>query len=160
VFRGHFVDRCLPVGADVFREHEAALTTLARRGYHGPVSIDAMVGFLGDQAFLRPITEINARWSFGRLALALDDHVPDNWSYLWWHPAAKRFPRGGEEMPEIHTQRTSAGLFRLPDFADSCCRSRTILAAGFETKADAYAALGLELPVIPTSFAELICEGW
>jgi hypothetical protein len=156
VFRGHFVDPLLEVGEGVCRMHEAALTGLARQGYHGPVSVDSMAGFLGEQAVLRPITEINARWSFGRLALALRDCVPAGWSYLWWHPSARRFPKEGGESPEIHSKRRDAGLFRLPDFSDRAGRSKTILAAGFETREETFSALGLDPPRLPEQLAKLL----
>ncbi len=59
---------------------------LARLGYWGPVGIDAFEGMLGDLAVLRPLVEINARYSFGRLTLALRDWLPEDWCLLWSHP--------------------------------------------------------------------------
>lgn len=86
VYRGNQVlpgqevsDRALACGRQVAGE-------LAQLGYWGPVGIDAFEGMLGDQSVLRPLVEINARYSFGRLTLALRDWLPEGWCLLWSHP--------------------------------------------------------------------------
>ena len=78
-------------------------------GYWGPLGVDAMEN--------RPVMEINARYSFGRMALELGRLIPQEWTYAWWQP--KR-----EDVKDVQRQAAgfpqgkswSAGLYRLPDF--------------------------------------------
>jgi hypothetical protein len=53
---------------------------LAREGYFGPVGIDAFVAS-NDQ--LRPLVEVNARYTFGRVALAFERLVPEGGVASW-----------------------------------------------------------------------------
>lgn len=58
---------------------------LARDGYFGPLGIDAMLYRHGDAPRVRPIQDINARWTMGRLSLGwrrLPHQEPDG---LWLH---------------------------------------------------------------------------
>lgn len=112
VYRGNTVlpergvpGRALACGRQVAGE-------LASLGYWGPVGIDAFEGMLGDQPVLRPLVEINARYSFGRLTLALRDWLPQGWCLSWSHPklAAPAYP------PLPH--RPSPGIYGVPVEAD------------------------------------------
>ena len=66
---------------------------------------------------LRPIMEINARYSFGRMALELFRRVPEGWSLFWWHPKAREL-RAVEEKAREYPERWAPGVYRLPLFAD------------------------------------------
>lgn len=109
-------------GAGVCRE-------LARLGYWGYVGIDALSGHLAGAPVVRPLVEINARCSFGRLTLALADWIPDGWSYLWWHPprnAPLSQPVRPLPSPGIQ-QRIEAGAYALPELADPQQQSGTVV---------------------------------
>lgn len=93
--------RALACGREVAGE-------LARLGYWGPVGIDAFEGVLGEHPVLRPLVEINARYSFGRLTLALRDWIPENWCLLWSHP--KIAPTAHPPLP----QGAGPGAYGLP----------------------------------------------
>lgn len=69
----------------------AVVTEAARRvasmGYAGPLGVDGFAGRMDGERVVRPISEINARWTFGRLALLLNEQLGRPIS--WIHP-----PRG------------------------------------------------------------------
>ncbi len=94
---------------------------LAQLGYWGPVGIDAFEGMLGDQPVLRPLVEINARWSFGRLTLALRDWIPEGWCLLWSHPQQSV---GGYQPLRGNVK---AGFYGLPPEMDPQGASGTLL---------------------------------
>ncbi|MBA2661965.1 MAG: hypothetical protein H0U74_06690 [Bradymonadaceae bacterium] len=130
-FRGH---QSLADNSICTQLVEAALPALAavfEAGYHGPVGIDALVGRLGDEFIARPITEINARHTFGRLALALERFVPPGWQYVWWHPSPAASQKAGlEAQGAIGPHAEHPGVFRLPEFADPNNASQTFVIAG------------------------------
>ncbi len=100
------------------REHHAALAALARLGYHGPVGVDAMEGMLEDRPVRRPITEINARYTFGRIALELATlHAPEGSWIAWLHPKARERGRDVGAL-EALSRASAPGIVRLPEFAD------------------------------------------
>jgi uncharacterized ferritin-like protein (DUF455 family) len=59
--------------------------TLRDAGYQGPVGIDALVwNDPGSQKlFLKPVVEINPRWTMGRVALSLETHVLPGTPAVW-----------------------------------------------------------------------------
>jgi hypothetical protein len=75
-------------------------------GYHGPVGIDAMrYRDASGAERLRPIQEINARWTMGRLAAAWRRYLPADAKAQW---VRESFPAGAEEFP--HRAATSPAL--------------------------------------------------
>jgi len=68
---------------------EALAERLFAEGYEGNAGIDAMLATSDGKLFLRPIVEINPRWTMGRVALELEKYVmpgtPAAWLFL---PAA------------------------------------------------------------------------
>ncbi len=70
------------------------VSDLARRGYFGPVGIDAMRYFDPDSntSRTRPLQDINARWTMGRLAAGwfarLDASGPVTWRHGRWETQA------------------------------------------------------------------------
>lgn len=102
---------------------------LAALGVRGPVGIDAMWGEWAGQRVLRPLMEINARVSFGRLTLALSRWVPAGWSWSWWHPTAaerKQLP-AVSSLPALGESVKEEGLYRLPECADPDGASGTMV---------------------------------
>ena len=82
---------------------------VADRGYRGPVGIDGMAGERRrsqgiSQGVMRPVTEINGRWSFGRLALEIFERYGENREAMGWlHPVAgakPTVPGEVERLPE------------------------------------------------------------
>jgi hypothetical protein len=72
-------------------------------GYHGPLGIDAMQYRDSDgSSRVRPLQDVNARWTMGRLALGWRRHFPRaEWGY-WWHGPVGVPPSGGltSAMPQ------------------------------------------------------------
>ncbi len=60
---------------------------LAQRGYFGPVGIDAMRYFDPEwkDFRIRPLQDINARWTMGRLAAGWFTRLGGSRSMTWWH---------------------------------------------------------------------------
>ena len=56
---------------------------LAEEGYQGPAGIDAMIVRHNEQLYLRPMVEVNVRYTMGRVALALSDRVAPGRSSVW-----------------------------------------------------------------------------
>ena len=131
VFRGHRVRSGFsPEEFGVKKGREAACI-LAGLGYWGPVGIDSFTGILGNTKITRPIVELNARCSFGLLALALKAWLPDGFSYLWWHPScseahALTFP--GLKLRPLCPSSKSSGLYSLPVVIDPREHSSSVLA--------------------------------
>lgn len=88
---------------------------VAAEGYWGPLGVDAFWGRLSAQSVVRPITEFNARYSFGRLALALGSWIPERYVYTWILSA----PLQGERLLEpLGRGEVMPGVYRLPECAD------------------------------------------
>ena len=64
-----------------------AVHDLANRGYFGPVGIDAMRYTHPDwnMARTRPLQDINARWTMGRLAAGWFERIQSERPVTWWH---------------------------------------------------------------------------
>jgi len=54
-----------------------AVTRLAETGYFGPVGIDAMLYRQEDRVLTRPLQDVNARWTMGRIAWEWGQHFRD-----------------------------------------------------------------------------------
>lgn len=124
VYRGNRVIASSLPDPEAMQWGHRVVRELAELGYWGPVGIDAFSGFLGELAVLRPLLEINARYSFGRLTLALRDWIPAGWSLLWWHPRpADRW----QDPLEPLVPGASAGMYGLPLVADPEQGSGTVV---------------------------------
>lgn len=64
---------------------------LAERGYRGPAGIDAMIyQNQTGKLFLKPIVEVNPRYTMGRIALELESRVAAGHSAIWLHTSRKQ----------------------------------------------------------------------
>ncbi len=146
VYRGNRVHP-RPPDPDALSAGLAVCDQLAAAGYWGPVGIDGLRGVLGGQAVFRPLVEINARCSFGRLTLALTDWVPAGWSYLWWFPSRKdswRIPPSLPPLPEPPHEPVP-GVYGLPLVADprGCTGTAVLIAPTARDLAKLEESLGI-----------------
>lgn len=118
-------DPCDPEAVNLAQK---AVQRVAAQGYWGPVGVDAMTGYLSGRPVLRPVVELNCRYSFGRLCLELQRQLPPGWSFLWSLPS--RANANEEPLSEISPHVTISGRYRLPDFADPKAISQSFLLAG------------------------------
>jgi len=122
VFRGHKVVPGFSAPKEILEVTQCAVEKIAETSYFGPVGFDTFTGSLGTESVLRPITEINTRYTFGYMALALSDIVPKGWSYLWWHPSFKRAKQLQSEnnspLSELTPDLQHAQLCKLPSWLD------------------------------------------
>ena len=88
-----------PLPAMILEPAQSAAQSVFDLGYKGPLGIDAFTGCLAGEQVLRPVSEINARMTFGRLALHLFDHVDSQNHVMWWHPSKRRRGQAGSPLP-------------------------------------------------------------
>ena len=88
-----------------------AVNDLAQRGYFGPVGIDAMRYIHPDWNFARtrPLQDINARWTMGRLAVGWFEKLGTESSITWRHG-----PHRSSEVAEPGIERIATS----PDTID------------------------------------------
>lgn len=94
-----------------------AADELQRLGYHGPLGIDVMAYRTHDgEIKLRPLQDINARWTMGRLALGWRRHFPEVTLGVWSHTAAIPGPLSPVFGREGRGEETSALPTTAPRF--------------------------------------------
>ena len=74
---------------------------LQTAGYFGPLGIDAMEFLDAQHERIRPIQDINARWSMGRLALGWRRRLKPNQHAVWWHLRHQRSANSSQEICEL-----------------------------------------------------------
>lgn len=116
-FRGNTVSAEVGTDSEIVNTLVLATKRIWEMGYRGPVSVDAFRGLLGEKQVVRPLMEINARYSFGRLALELFRRLPEGWSLFWWHPKARETAEVRDKARDF-SGRWEPGVYRLPSFAD------------------------------------------
>jgi uncharacterized ferritin-like protein (DUF455 family) len=67
----------------------------AKSGYFGPLGIDAFIYRDKDRLTLRPMIELNPRWSMGRIALQLTQKIASKHCGLWIHLSKRDLERAG-----------------------------------------------------------------
>lgn len=92
-------------------------------GYRGPLGVDAFEGILNGRAVVRPISEINARMTFGRLAVELSRRLDG--PSAWWHVSRRARPDG-----EVGAFESAAGIRHLPEWADPSGASESLVLVG------------------------------
>lgn len=130
-FRGHHTSPTHEAPLQSPQLLNAIVQTIHQLGYHGPLGIDAMEGTWRGQVVQRPIVEINARWTFGHMALALRAHLPPNAEVIWKHP--DRHTKTQPELAPCHQHITDAGTYRLPEHIDPHHHTRSVVHVAFDT---------------------------
>ncbi len=134
--RGHIIQ-----SQDLKHTHppEIILTTLknlyTQTGYHGPLSTDGFTGHLDGQRIERHISEINARITFGRVAIELARPYLDggpNRTILWWHPAQSTSLDAARHealtpLPLGKAPDTERAFYRMPTQTDPDYLNKTVI---------------------------------
>lgn len=68
---------------------------LRERGYRGPAGIDALVWRDADRLLLKPLVELNPRWTMGRVALALEESLAPGVPGIWAFVPVRELPARG-----------------------------------------------------------------
>jgi len=121
-FRGNASRPKESMDSDALAVGQEVCRNLWESGYWGPVGIDGFTGHIHHKPIRRPLSEINARYSFGRLFLELTRLLPPSFSAIWHHPGAKTPSPALKKWPG---PKWETGCFRLPEYADSGARSGT-----------------------------------
>lgn len=125
--RGHRLD--LEVPATWVMQAEQAMEQVRTLGYRGPVGVDGYEGELDGKPVTRVLGEINARFTFGRLALELRRFVPKG-PVVWWHPSPRLWPPEKTTRLETVSVHSMDGIYRLPEFVDPAGRSGSVVVVG------------------------------
>lgn len=120
-----------------------------RRGYFGPLGIDAMLYCDAEgQTRLRPIQDVNARWTMGRLALELrrflKPHEFGSWLHLNWNVRESASARERRQPASSRLPSDVRVLWTSPiEIGGSVPRKQTalLIAPDAETRAAAESAL-------------------
>ncbi len=128
-FRGNRVTPEFQPPEQAWEVADKVVAGVAALGYFGPVGLDGLSGRLGKQQILRPLVEINARFTFGRMALELSHWVPKGWSWHWWHPPVSVLGQlpDMEKLPPTSPKVAESGFYRLPEHADPGAQSKTLV---------------------------------
>lgn len=138
-----FLNEVLPVWRRLARDAGRAL---AAGGYQGPAGIDAMLWRTraGELRF-KPLGELNPRWTMGRVALALENHVVPGSRSVWcfWRAAGADPAQLAAQFPAYFTdaengRRLAHGVFFTTD-PQTASAVHTVLAAGDAAVAEALA---------------------
>jgi hypothetical protein len=94
---------------------------LRAKGYEGPAGIDGLIHRQGETLRLKPLVELNPRWTMGRVAIALEAQVvpgtPAAWAFLTasaeTRELARRFPPRAE--PSGGGRRIAEGVVFTTD---------------------------------------------
>ncbi len=107
----HLAPQALRRGADL------AADAASHLGYFGPLSVDTLRGQWQHSLAIRPLLEINPRFTFGRLAIALSNwlDLPPDDSLTWVHPPrADTPPPHGRPLPEEVDPSGASRTYLLP----------------------------------------------
>jgi hypothetical protein len=121
-----------------------AADRMQQLGYFGPLGIDAM-WYRGEEGRprLRPLQDLNARWTMGRLALGFMRILPTGWCASWLHP--RRRPASCADLASLAelpvVQERRARVLSTALDAEGAHASILVLADSPEARADLESAL-------------------
>lgn len=120
--RGHILGMGTP-SAEIIETARVAAQRVQAAGYFGPLGVDAFEGILDGKRVIRPLSELNARMTFGRLAVELGRLVEG--PLAWWHVANRK-------RSELEPQgfESAGSVRRLPEWADPQGASGSVLLVG------------------------------
>lgn len=119
--RGHILGMGAP-STQIIEIAKLAAQRVQSAGYFGPLGVDAFEGSLDGELVVRPLSELNARMTFGRLAVELGRLVDG--PLAWWHVANRL-------RSELEIQSFDSGsIRRLPEWADPLGASGSVLLVG------------------------------
>lgn len=113
-------------------------------GYFGPLGVDAMqYRDAKGQQRVRPLQDLNARFTLGRLALGFRRLVPPGWCASWlWLPARRRTYSEGPQWPNI-TNSGESKILRTSPADDTGQQPQSLLLLASSLAARAAAELWL-----------------
>jgi hypothetical protein len=120
-FRGCEVSPHPGMDEEALRYARETAVAVARKGYWGPLTVESFRGTLAGVPVFRPLLDIDARYSFSRLALGLADWLPEDWCYFWYHPPFLEVsPFAGDltPLPEPGQGNLEPGVYALPETVD------------------------------------------
>lgn len=105
--------------ATLERTGRAVAAALAAAGHRGPAGMDAFIYRTGEgDVALRPLVEVNARYTMGRIALALERRLYPGTQALWLHLPARRVDVADLRAlhpPELRDGRLAGGVLPTTD---------------------------------------------
>lgn len=116
-FRGNYT--AVDVPAEVTAQAGRAAALVYETGYRGPLGVDAFIGACGLGRVVRPVSELNARWTFGRLTLELARALGRD--IAWHHALNTDRPACLEPAPPDSCE----GAWLLPEWCDPRADSGT-----------------------------------
>lgn len=120
-YRGSEVSPHPGMDEEALRYARETAVAVARKGYWGPLTVESFRGTLAGVPVFRPLLDIDARYSFSRLALGLADWLPEDWCYFWYHPqfvGVSPFAGALAPLPEPREAKLEPGLYGLPEAVD------------------------------------------
>lgn len=122
-----------------------------QRGYSGPLGIDAFIYKTNGELKLRPMIEINPRWSMGRVAIAISTRLAAKHCGIWIHISKSELKRANYDS---YLDLVSALQTFLPTKIKALGRVKTIHAGAFALNEPSTAVQSLALLVVGRDFNE------
>ncbi len=120
--RGHILGLGAP-SDQIVQVAKIAASRVQEAGYFGPLGVDAFEGEHDGVSLIRPISELNARMTFGRLAVELGRLITG--PLAWWHVSNRL-----RQNLDVQEFDAASAIRRLPEWADPQGLSGSVLVVG------------------------------